>query len=1213
MKLKYHAIDRSVQKSISILFVVILLSNIFTLSTFAQLESSVPQVFQSIHNDTSPPLREIEELPLMPTPWENGVIPLKKIEPQFEDTYKKDPALQKIMGTTGTSDIIQSWDGISAGPYVPPDPSGDVGPNHYMQMVNIQFQIWDKTGTSLLGPLNLGTLWSGFPGPWASSLNDGDPVVLYDETADRWFASQFSLPNGGSGPEYLLVAVSQTSDPTGAWYRYGFETAQFPDYPKFGVWPDGYYFSVNRFAGGFQGTYAGAMERDKMLIGQSAQMVIFSISNSTSASLLPSDWDGTYTPPAGAPNYFGQIHDNAYYGGTDGFDIFEFHVDWATPSNSTFTGPTFLATNSFSQVNGIPQPSPGETLDDLSDRAMNRLNYRNFGTHQSMVACHTVDAGGSRAGMRWYEFRNSGGGWSIYQQGTYAPSDGLERWMGSIAINNKTDVYPSIRYTGRLSSDPLNTMLISEEIIQAGLGSQVSSYGRWGDYTQMVVDPDGQTFWYVNEYYPSTSSFNWKTRIASFSFGPPCPIAPSSNESPQNNATDVSIDVPNISWTNGAGATQCEVWFGELGSMTKMYDGTLILSWNVPGPLSYNRTYSWQIVGKDGTCSVNGELWTFTTEQDPNLVIETINVYPQNLNYWTGTCNSSTKTQISLVDADGSDFAGWMAFDVSSIQNDATITSITFHGYLYANNYPYWAITPMGNINPVTESASVIYAQVSTNYGQSVAYSYNEESGTLTNGWIQRPLETTALTDMQNTLGQGWFAIGVYDWDAGTTYYVNFQGWAQTNSPYLEVVYEYTPVADPTGVSATAISNTQIDVGFTPNASSNNVLIAWNLTGTFTEPSGPPPAVNQPFADGTLLYNGSASPVNHLDLNPLTTYYYKLFSYDGINYSPGVAVNATTIALGAAVDIPITVSDNAGSTSDINFGLDLAATDGVDPALGELVLPGFPPSGYAAAWLYPDFITMSYNDYRAPGSPPAFPYTGQKAFTIRIQNDLTANPMTVSWNLPGTIAATSTITAGTNVVSFSGTGSISFDYNPVNLQYIFVVVDFIAIDLVETFELTVLVQNGWNMVSAPGTNPDGMLVEDWWPNQTGSVFGFNGVQYVTKTTTTPGEGYWMKNDGAETYDYTAIEIVPHDPITALGGWNMIGGYEAGVPTAGLTTNPSGQQTGVIWGFDGTVYTVASTFEPGYGYWVKTLSACDIISRNKLYTVCSKRRSRSRPV
>ena len=250
------------------MFIIILLNMIicYEINSFAQ-EISSPQVFNSIRNDTSPPLREMTEMPLTPTPWKNGVIPIFTNKAGLKEHYTKDEGLQTEMGTFGTTGILQSWDGVSAGPYIPPDCSGDVGLSHYMEMVNIQFQIWDKTGTSLLGPLNLGTIWSGFPGPWTSSLNDGDPVVLYDEAADRWVATQFSLPNYGSTPNYILVAVSQTGDPTGSWYRYGFEFPDFPDYPKFGVWPDGYYMSANHFAGGGVGTSNAAFERDAMLNG----------------------------------------------------------------------------------------------------------------------------------------------------------------------------------------------------------------------------------------------------------------------------------------------------------------------------------------------------------------------------------------------------------------------------------------------------------------------------------------------------------------------------------------------------------------------------------------------------------------------------------------------------------------------------------------------------------------------------------------------------------------------------------------------------------------------------------------------------------------------------------------------------------------------------------------------------------------------------------
>jgi len=492
-----------------------------------------PQVFQDVYHDTSPPLRDLVGSQVTQTQWEDGIVPLLIAPPRFEDQYEKDPALQLFNGINDLGIIVQNFDGIPVGTggmfVAPPDPSGDVGPNHYVQLVNFGFQVWNKTGTSLLGPLTLGTIWAGFPGPWASALNSGDPIVLYDEAADRWLVSEFSLPNGGSGPEYMLIAISQTNNPTGAWHRYAFQFTNMPDYPKFGVWPDGYYMSANSFSGGFIGAIAVAFERSQMLNGLPAQMVSFQNSSATTWSLLPADNDGA-APPGSAPNYFTQIHDNARYGGSDGLDVFQFTVNWVTPGSSTFTGPTFIPTSPYNGVSGIPQPPPGEVLQDLSVMTMNRLNYRNFGSHQSMVVCHTIEVSGGRAGMRWYELQNTGGGWSLFQEGTYGPADGLHRWMGSVAINSNGDmclgysvsssaIFPEIRFTGRLSSDPLGTMPITEEIIFASSGVQVSTFNRWGDYTQMTVDPaEPDVFWYTNQYIPSTGSFNWRTRIASIDF-----------------------------------------------------------------------------------------------------------------------------------------------------------------------------------------------------------------------------------------------------------------------------------------------------------------------------------------------------------------------------------------------------------------------------------------------------------------------------------------------------------------------------------------------------------------------------------------------------------------------------------------------------------------------------------------------------------------------
>jgi hypothetical protein len=145
---------------------------------------------------------------------------------------------------------------------------------------------------------------------------------------------------------------------------------------------------------------------------------------------------------------------------------------------------------------------------------------------------------------------------------------------------------------------------------------------------------------------------------------------------------------------------------------------------------------------------------------------------------------------------------------------------------------------------------------------------------------------------------------------------------------------------------------------------------------------------------------------------------------------------------------------------------------------------------------------------------------------------------------------------------------------------------------IQYFQLSVSVTLGWNMVSAPGLHPTDQNVVTWWPHKTGTVWGFNGVQYAARTVTTPGEGYWMKNTVAETYNYPAITIVPHNPIPATLGWNMLGGYETSPTITSLkAANP--QITGTVWGFNGVQYVSATNLVPGYSYWVKVTSAGNI--------------------
>jgi hypothetical protein len=467
--------------------------------------------------------------------WKDGVVknflhPIRPGENPVNNPFETDPIRQSNFGMTYLDTTIQNFDGLSGdGSLCPPDTYGEVGASHFYDVVNCKYAIYDKTGVKIFGPASNSSVWSGMP----NNSNDGDATVNYDEVNDRWVFSQFSLPTFPNGPFYQMIAVSQTPDPTGSWYRYQFQFASMGDYPKLAIWPDGIYMSQNRFSSGstsYQGTAAVAFEYAKMLTGDAgAQMVLFTLPSSNPAyCLLPADCDGEY-PPAGTPEYFAYIHDSP-----DQVVIYEFHTDWTTPANSTYTQVSTIPISSFNgSISGIPQKGTSVMLDDLSGRLMYRLPFRKFTDHWSMVCNATVNVGSGLAGIRWMELRSTGTTWSLYQEGTYSP-DGNCRWMGSIAMDNvgnmalgysvsSSTLFPSIRYTGRLDGDPLGTMTLGEMGIMNGGGSQTNTWSgspsRWGDYSGMTVDPsENGKFWYTQEYYQTTSQANWKTRIGSFSF-----------------------------------------------------------------------------------------------------------------------------------------------------------------------------------------------------------------------------------------------------------------------------------------------------------------------------------------------------------------------------------------------------------------------------------------------------------------------------------------------------------------------------------------------------------------------------------------------------------------------------------------------------------------------------------------------------------------------
>ncbi len=516
-----------------------------------------PRVGTAARYDLSPPLRSIK--PITTRNYKKGDDDPGS-GPVNDTKHDPDPVVQTTAGNglfnRDIPSLGVSFNGMSNTSGVnPPDTVGDIGPNHYVQMVNSRFQIFTRAGVSVFGPANINTLFAGFGGA-CQTQNAGDPVVLYDQLADRWIMSQFTSSAVG-GSFFNCVAISTGNDPTGTYYRYAFSTGNnFPDYPKYGVWSDAYFISTREFVGSSGGPFGGvgayALNRAQMLAGNPAPQVISFILPPAGQTfrlgdgLLPADLDGTTLPPANSPHYFlGSMDLGGPYGAAaDALNLFKFNVDWVTPANSTFTFANQLNTAAFDSVFPctpsaracIPQPGTTVKIDILSyrQRPTFRLAYRNFGTHESLVTTMSVEATAGVAGMRWWEIRSPNSSPVIYQEGTYAPADGVHRWMGSIAMDNDgnmglgysvssaTDVFPGIRYTGRLATDPLGTMPQGEGVMVNGAGSQTGGGNRWGDYSSMNIDPlDDCTFWYTTEYYSATSSSTWQTRISSFKF-PQC-------------------------------------------------------------------------------------------------------------------------------------------------------------------------------------------------------------------------------------------------------------------------------------------------------------------------------------------------------------------------------------------------------------------------------------------------------------------------------------------------------------------------------------------------------------------------------------------------------------------------------------------------------------------------------------------------------------------
>jgi len=449
-----------------------------------------------------------------------------------------DPVRQTGTRTLAPAPTV-SFDGTpNVDGVAPPDPNGDVGPNNYVQWVNLSIAVYDKAGNLLAGPSPGNTPWTGMSGSTCATNNNGDPIVIYDSLADRWVFSQFALGNDG----HQCFAISQTPDPLGPYYVYDYlvTTNGINDYPKVALWPDGYYLAVREFlnSGAFTNAVI-AYDRESMIQGLPAASVRFDVTDPSLPymdTVQPAHLEGRALPPAGAPEYLLHAADDETEGSSpdpsqDFYKLWAFHVDWVDPTQSTLTGPTSIPVPEFTNdcYSGCASQKGSSTaLDALEGFTMYRLAYRNYGDHESLAVTHSVDAGGGQLGVRWAEVRNPSTTPELFQSGTFAPADGQHRWMGSVAMDASGNLavgytvsgdqtYPSARYAARLAGDPIGTLGQGEASIVDG-SSTFEGATRWGDYSSMSVDEtDDCTFWYTSEYMGTEGGWNWRTHVASFS------------------------------------------------------------------------------------------------------------------------------------------------------------------------------------------------------------------------------------------------------------------------------------------------------------------------------------------------------------------------------------------------------------------------------------------------------------------------------------------------------------------------------------------------------------------------------------------------------------------------------------------------------------------------------------------------------------------------
>jgi hypothetical protein len=841
-----------------------------------------PIVIKEFKHDTGPLLREIAPLlPEFSTPSEHEIENNVNPNHNWSNQVQKDPVLQTEENSPRlqTPNFGLEFDGAGFGDgffcnCMPPDNDGAVGTTQYVQYINLEYQVFDKSGNSVLGPLAGNNFWSGFGGSCQTD-NSGDPIVRFDAAAQRWVVSQFAI--NGSGNDFECVAVSQTADATGAYNRYAFSFADFPDYPKMGVWPDAYYFTFNDFnlAGTvYVGVEVCAADRTKMLAGAAATMQCFPPSSSD-FGMLPSDLDGATPPASGTPNFVMELDPS----GSANLDLFQFHVDFTTPANSTFTGPTVIPVAAFtplcnSQSRGacVPQPTGGsDLLESLGDRLMWRLVYRNFGDHTTLLVSHSIVAGSS-GGVRWYEIRNPETSPTVFQSGTFAP-DSQYRWMPAIAMDASQDIaagysrsgaaagqFPSIVYAGRIPSDLAGT-LESEVVLKAGLGSQTGGFNRWGDYSSLTVDPtDDCAFWFSEEYEKVTGGFNWSTAIGSFSF-PGCAAGTTptiTNLSPPSGPVGAPVTISGANF----GSTK--------GTSTVTFNGTTattITSWSaisIVAPVPAGATTGNVVVTVGGVAS-NGS--AFTVSVVPTIVW----AQPSAITYGTTLSGILNATAVDGSNPVPGSFAytatpqGGSPIGVTdatvlgggSYTLTANFTPTDTTNYASASGSVSLTVAKATPTNALGSSADTVLAQTAVTFTATVSSSAGTPSGSV------RFFDGTTLLGSV-TLAQGVAAFTTSSLAAAnhsiTAVYGGDSNFLTVTSSVLtETVEDFAltvPTGDPTSATVSAGGTASYTVHVAPsNAQTFLSAIALNVTGA-------PPGATVTFLPPSLAAGAGATDVS---------------------------------------------------------------------------------------------------------------------------------------------------------------------------------------------------------------------------------------------------------------------------------------------------------------------------------------------------------------